>query len=212
MASSPVRDEHDRPDVSGAEYRPGQRVPSGRDQPGGGNRPVTGFPRTPPVPREAIADSRDAHFLARCGRRRDLEQVAGQPGSRGAALVRLPFDPGPPCRREHRRHREDGEQRERRMNRHEQRNRHPQAQDPRAGRKQRHVHVIEHEDLVAQDRQPVQVLAALLVGDGGDRRQQSGDVRLECNRHLVAKPALHSDADGLKKPGGRGRDAERKHG
>ena len=98
------------------------------------------------------------------------------------------------------------------MNRHQQRNRHAQPQDPPTGRKERHVHVVQHEHLIPQDGQTVEILAPLLVRDGGDRREQRRDVRLERNRHLVAEPALDPDADGLEKPGGSGRHAEREHG
>ena len=76
---------------------------------------------------------------------------------------------------------------------------------------ERHVHVVEHEHLVAQHREPVQVLAPFLVRDRRDRGQQRRHVRLERNRHLVAEAPLHADADGLQKPRRGGRDAECQH-
>ncbi len=80
------------------------------------------------------------------------------------------------------------------------------------GREERHVHVVEHEDLVAQDRQAVEVQRALLVGDRGDRRLQAGDVRLERDRDPVAEAALHARAERSQEPGGRRRHAEAEGG
>ena len=54
--------------------------------------------------------------------------------------------------------REHGEQRERRVDRDQQREGDAEAQDPAAGGEQRHVHVVEHEHLVAQHRQAVEVV------------------------------------------------------
>ncbi len=95
------------------------------------------------------------------------------------------------------------------MNRNEQRDRHAQAQDPATCREQRHVHVIQHEDLVAQHRQPIEIVGTLVMGDGGDRSQQRGHVRLERDGHLVAEATLHSSADGGEEPGRGGRHADR---
>src|SRR2546427_6701577 len=44
-----------------------------------------------------------------------------------------------------------------RSDRHQQRDRHAEAEDPPAGGEQRHVHVVEHEDLVAQHREAIEV-------------------------------------------------------
>ena len=108
--------------------------------------------------------------------------------------------------------REHGEQRERRVDRHEQRHGHAEPQDPAARREQRHVHVVEHEHLVAQHRQPVQVLGALVVLDGRDRRLKPGHVRFERDGQAVAKPALGAIAHDPQEPGrGRGRpEADRR--
>ena len=150
----------------------------------------------------------DAHLLARRRGRRDREQVAAEAVGLRAALLGDALDRGPPRRREHGRQREHGEQHERRMDRHEQRDRHAEPQDPPAGGEHRHVHVVEHEHLVAQHREPIEVVGALLVRDGRDRRLQPGDVRFERDRDLVAEAALHARADRAQEPGRRGRDAE----
>ena len=71
-----------------------------------------------------------------------------------------------------------------------------------SGGEQRHVHVVEHEDLIAQHRQAVEILRAFLMSDGGDGCLQSGDVRLERDGDLVAEAPLHARADGAEKPGG----------
>ena len=88
----------------------------------------------------------------------------------------------PPRGGEHRRQREHRQQRQRRVNRHQQRHRHAEPQDPAAGGEQRHVHVVEHEDLVAQHREPVEVFGAFVMLDRGHRRLQPGHVRFERDR------------------------------
>ena len=100
------------------------------------------------------------------------------------------------------------EQHERRMDRREQRDRHAEPQDPPARREQRHVHVIEHEHLIAQHREPIEVLGPLVVRDGRDRRLQPRDVRFERDRDLVAEAPLHARADRAEEPRRRGRHAE----
>jgi len=72
--------------------------------------------------------------------------------------------------------------------------------------------VIEHEHLVAQHREAVEVVRPLVVRDRGDRRLQPGDVRLERDRHAVAEAALHAGAHGTQEPrrGGGGGEAERR--
>ena len=89
-----------------------------------------------------------------------------------------------------------------------QRHGHAQPQDPAQGGKQRHVHVVEHEDLVAQHGQAVEVFRPLLVGDRRHRGLEARHVGLEGDRDLVAKAALHPGADGAHKPGRGGRNAE----
>ena len=212
-----------------ARRRPARRGPTTRTRPRRRTRrrrPPTPARATPPSPialsqpartsvptrraagGKALADAGDAHFLA--GRRRggDGEQVAGQTADRRAALLRRSLDRRPPRRRQHRRQREDGEQHERRVNRRQQRHRHAEPQDPSAGGEQRHVHVIEHEHLIAQHRQPVEVIRPLLVRDRRSRRLQSCDVRFERDRHLVAEPPLHARADRAEEPRGGCRHAE----
>ena len=66
-----------------------------------------------------------------------------------------------------------------------------EAQDPAGGREDRHVHVVEGEDLFPQHRQPVQVLGPLLVRDRGDGRLQPRHVRFEGDGDLVPEPPLH---------------------
>ena len=68
--------------------------------------------------------------------------------------------------------------------------------------------MIEHEHLIAQHRQPVEVLRALVVRDGRDRRLEPGDVRFERDRDLVAEAPLHARADRAQEPRRRGRHAE----
>ena len=116
------------------------------------------------------------------------------------ALLSRALDRGPPCRREHGRQCEHGEQHEGGMDRRQQGHRHAEAQDPPAGGEQRHVHVVEHEHLVAQHREPIEVLGAFVMRDGRDRRLEAGDVGLERDRDLVAEAALHPGADRAEKP------------
>ena len=71
------------------------------------------------------------------------------------------------------------------------------------------IRVIEHEHLVAQHREPVEIVGTLMVRDRRDRRLESRDVRLERNGHFVAEAALHSRADDAQEPRGRRRDAKR---
>ena len=94
------------------------------------------------------------------------------------------------------------------MNGRQQGHGHAQAQDPPQGREQRHVHVVEHEHLVAQHGQAIEVFGTLLVGHGDDRGLQPGHVRLKRNGDPIAEAALHPGADGAQKPGGRGGYAE----
>ena len=95
------------------------------------------------------------------------------------------------------------------MNRQQQRDRHAQTHEPAGGREHRHVHVIEHEHLVAQHGEAIEVLRHFLMRDRPDRRLEFRDVRLERDRHLVAEAALHARRDDAEKPGRRGRHAER---
>ena len=81
-----------------------------------------------------------------------------------------------------------------------QRHRHAQPEDPPARREHRHEDVIEDEYLVAQHRQPVQVIGALVVFDGGHRRLEPGNVRFERDGQSVAEIALDATADHPQEP------------
>ena len=94
------------------------------------------------------------------------------------------------------------------MNGRQQRHGHAQAQDPPQGGKQRHVHVVEHEHLVAQHGQAVEILGTLVVGHGLYCGLQPGHMRLKRDGHFVAEATLHPGADGAQKPGRSGGDAE----
>ena len=94
------------------------------------------------------------------------------------------------------------------MDRGEQCHCHAEAEDPPARGEQRHIHVIEHEHLIAQHRQAVEVLGTLVMGDAGDRRLQARDVRFERDRDPVAEAPLHSGAHRAEEPRRRGRCAE----
>ena len=83
-----------------------------------------------------------------------------------------------------------------------------ESKDPSARGEERHVHVIEHEHLVAKHREPVQVVGAFVVLDGGDRRLELGHVRFERDGHPVAKPPLRAIARDAKEPGRGRRDAQ----
>ena len=72
----------------------------------------------------------------------------------------------------------------------EQEQRHDEAHDPADRREQRHEQVVEREHLIAQHREPVEVLGPFVVLDRRDRRLQRGDVRFERDRDLVAEAAL----------------------
>ena len=208
------RDEDDRADV-GRRRTPPRRACATRAEPH--RAAATGpYQRSHASRRpvdEPLADAGDAHFLARRRRRRDREQMTAR-----AALDCAPRScaarstAGRHVDVQHRRHREHREQRQRRMNRHQQRDRDAEPQDPPARREQRHVHVIEHEDLVAQHRQAIEIVRTLVVRDRRDRRLQPRDVRFERDRHLVAEAALHARADDAQEPGRGRRHAEPERG
>ena len=183
-------------------------MPDGAPPAGRGHRAVPALPGLAPLPDEALADPGHADLLARRRGRGRQEEVPSQPARRRPALLDGALDPRPPGRGEDRRQREDGEDDERRVDRHQQHDRDAQPQDPAAGGEERHVHVVEHEHLVAQDREPVEVLGTLLVGDRRDLRLQPRHVRLERDRDPVAEAALHARADRAQEPGGRRRRAE----
>ena len=75
-----------------------------------------------------------------------------------------------------------------------------EAEDPSTRGEQRHVHVVQHEHLMAQHRQAIEVVGTLLMRDGRDRCQQRRDMGLERDRDLVAEPALNARAHGDEEP------------
>jgi hypothetical protein len=171
------------------------------------HRSVPEFPRRSPVCK-ALSDAGDPHFLAWRRGGGNGEQVLRQPIGLCPTLLRGSLNLGPPRRRQHRRDREHHEQHERRVNRRQQRHRHAQPQDPPERGKQRHVHVVEHEHLIAQHGQPIEILRTLLMRDRRDRSLQLRDVRFERDGHLIAEAALHARADRAQKPRPGGRHAE----
>ena len=185
-------------------------MPQRRAPPSGRHRSVPALPRRSALGNQALSDAGDPHFLPRRRGRGDGEEVPRQPIGLCPTLLRGPLDLRPPRRRQHGRDREHRKQKKRGMNRRQQRHGHAQPQDPPQRGKQRHVHVVEHEHLIAQHGQPIEILRAFLMRDRRDRCLQSRDVRLECDRHLVAEAALHARADRAKKPRRRGRQAEAK--
>jgi hypothetical protein len=66
--------------------------------------------------------------------------------------------------------------------------------------------VIEHKDLIAEHRESIEVVRALVMGYGGCRRLQSGNMRFKGYGDLVTKTSLHPSADRSQQPG-RGRRA-----
>jgi hypothetical protein len=68
--------------------------------------------------------------------------------------------------------------------------------------------MVEHEHLISQHGEPIEIVGTFVMGNGRDRGLQAGDVRFEGNRHLVAKAPLHPGADRSQEPRGRCRQAE----
>ena len=86
-----------------------------------------------------------------------------------------------------------------------------QSEHPAERGEQRQEHVVEGEDLLAQHRQPVEVVGPLVVLDGGHRRLQPRDVGFEHDGDAVAEPSLHALRQHAEVPGRchRGRQAQR---
>ncbi len=202
------RHEHDRAGVCQTKYRPRQRVPKRRAPAGDGHRFVPPLPGRSAISDEALSDAGDAHFLAGRRGRGDIEQVTRQPIGLRSTLLRGSLDRRAPRRSQHGRGCEHREQEERGVNRRQQRHGHAQPQDPPESGKQRHIHVVKHEHLIAEHGQAIEILRAFLVRDGRDRCLQLRDVGLERDGHLVAETALHAGANGAKKPRRSGRHAE----
>ena len=201
-------DEDHRAHIRQAEDRPSQRQPPCRAPARRRHRPVPALPRRPAVGDQALADAGDPHFFARRRGGGDGEQVARQATALRPPLLGGSLHRRPPARGQHRGDGKHRQQQERGMNRRQQGHGHAQPQNPPQGRKQRHVHVVQHEHLVAQHGQAVEILRTLLVGHRHHRGLQPGHMRLERDGHLVAEAALHPGADGAQKPGRGGRHPE----
>ena len=134
--------------------------------------------------------------------------MSRKPAELRSALLCRPLDLRPPRRRPHGRKGKREEQDESGVNRCQQYHRDGKPQDPSERGKQRHVHVVEHEDLVAEHRQPIEIVRQLLVRDRHDRSLESRDVRLECDRNLVAKATLPARAYRAQEPGRGSREAK----
>jgi hypothetical protein len=93
-----------------------------------------------------------------------VEQVGGEAIGSGAPLLDLPLHPGSPARREHGGQGERQQQHQRRMHDDQQHEGDAEAQHPAAGGEQRHVHVVEHEHLIAQHGEAIEIVGALVVG------------------------------------------------
>ena len=172
------------------------------------DRSVPLLPGAAPLGGEPRADPGHAHFLA--GRRgcRQIEQVFCQAARRGAALFGGALNRRPPGRHQNGRKREYRQPDQRRMDRCQDADGHREAQHPAAGREQRPIHVVEHEHLVAQHAQAIEVVGAFLVLECGGRCLKVRDVRLEGDGDAVAEAALRAIADHTEKPRRGGRDAE----
>ena len=203
------RHEDDGRDIRAAEDRPGHRVPRRRPPACRGDAAIPALPGAATVGHQTLGDARDAHFLARRRSRGDGEQIARQTTGLRPALLSNPLDRRPPGGGQHRRQREDRQQHQERMNREQQHNRHAESQNPTARGKQRHVHVVEHEDLIAQNRQSVQIVRPFLVRQRGHRRLQPRNVRLEGDGHPVAETTLEASADRAQQPRPGGGQAQR---
>ncbi len=68
--------------------------------------------------------------------------------------------------------------------------------------------MVEHEHLVAQYREAIEIVGTFVVGDRRDCRLEARDVRLERDCHLVAKATLHPGAHGAEEPRRDGGDSK----
>ena len=69
--------------------------------------------------------------------------------------------------------------------------------------------MVEHEHLIAQHRQAVEIVRPLLMRNGCHGGLEPGDVRFERDRDPVAESTLDASADRAEKPRRGGRNAER---
>ena len=167
----PGRDEHDRADVRARRRPPTPSACHAALVQPRGRRPAR---TSAPTPRGARAPAAapmpcQAHLLRRRGRGGDQEQVPRQ------ARVAARRAPRPRARRRAASvdvstvgSANSTSSASAGWIDSQQRDGHAEPQDPAAGREQRHVHVVEHEHLVAQHGEPVEILGPLLVRDGRD--------------------------------------------
>jgi hypothetical protein len=94
--------------------------------------------------------------------------MPAETGGLRAALLGGAFDLRPPRRGDDRRNGEHRQQQERGMNRREQDERHAEPEDPPGRGEHGHVHVVEEEDLVAQEREAIEIVGPLVVRDRRD--------------------------------------------
>ena len=199
----PGGDEHHRTGVPGSKDGPRQRVPDRAAPAGRSDDGIPPLPGRPSLAYQPRPDAGEPDLLARRGRGGGEEQVPGQSAGGRGPFLRRALHGGSPTGRENGGQRTHGEQRERRAHRHQQRHGDGEAQNPATRREDRHVHVVEHEHLVAQHRKAVKQVRPLLVGDRGHRCLETGHVALQRDGHLVPEPPLDSCADHTEEPGRR---------
>ena len=207
-----VGDEDHRAHVASGEHRPAEGVPGRAAPPRLRHARVPAVPRLAPFAHQPFADAGDAHFLAGRSGGGGVEQVPCQAFGLRAGLLGRPFHGWPPGGRNHRRQREQHQHGQRRMHGHQPCDGHAQAQNPAAGAEQRHVHVVEHEDLVAQDGQAVEIVGAFVVFHRGHARLQRRHVRFQGDGHAVAEASLRAVADDAQHPGGSGGERQAEGG
>ena len=202
------RDEHDRGHIGGTEDQPGGCVPQRARDSRGSDRPVPPFPRSTPFRRETRADTGHPHFLARCRGRREVEEVSRQAVRGRAALFGGAFDGRTPRRDQDRWQREQRQRDQRGMDRGQHCDGHGEPENPPARGEQRPVHVVEHEHLVAQHAEAIEVFGPFLVLERRSRCLKPRHVRFERDGDAIAEAPLRAIADHPQKPGRGGRYAE----
>ena len=204
----PGDDEHDRADIGAREHRPTESEPQRAAQSHTRHRLVPPLPRSPSFRCQPGSRAGGTHLLA--GRRRgsDGVQVARQPDVRHGGFLDPALDCGPPRGRHEGGERERQQQQQGRVDRRQQDGGDGQAEHPAQRGEQRHEHVVQREDLLAQHRQPVEELGPLVVLDSGHRGLQARHMGLERDRDAVTEPALHSLRQHREVPDEGGRDGE----
>jgi len=202
------RHEHDGAHVGAGEHRPRHPQPQRGAQPNERNRLVPTLPCGSALGGQPLASAGGAHFLAGGRRRGHRVQMASEASVGDHRFLDSALYRRPPGGDEERRQRERQQQQQRRMDGGEQERRDHQPEQPTERGEQRHEHVVEREDLLAQHRQPIEVLGPLVVLDGGHRRLQAGDVRLERDGHAIPEAALHALGEHRQVPDERRRHCE----